>query len=559
MNAVWRQTYSVFGMGIAGSALVAAIPVIVLLFLLGVMRRPAWMAALCAWAVTAGLACFAYRMPMPLTISAGLYGAAFGLFPISWIVFWAIALYRVTSEAGKFHIIQASIGSLTSDYRLQALLIGFAFGAFLEGAAGFGTPVAIAAGMLAGLGFSPFRASALCLLANTSPVAFGSIGIPVITLAGITGIHPDLLGASVGRIVAPLSFIIPGYLIVILAGWSEAIEVWPAILVTGASYSIIQLLVSNLLGPQLTDILSSLGSIAAILMLLRFWKPPVLRTIQQGAAQQETSIATNGDALPATAGENARASYSASELLGAWMPYALLVVFVLFWGVKPIQALLNLPSRSFGWPLLHNLVLRAPPVVAKPAPYGAMYQVNWLSAAGTACMCATIVAALLLRLSPGRFARLLLSVCRQLLLPTVTVASILSMAFMMNYCGATATLGLAFAASGILFPFFSPLLGWLGVFLTGSDTSSNALFGNLQVVTATHLGFNPVLMAAANSSGGVMGKMISLQSIVVAAAATGMSAGDQVKLFRFTLRHSILLAVAIGLEVLLYAYVFSGQ
>ena len=556
MEGTWQQGYSLFGQGRAVSALLAASPVLVLLFLLGVLRKPSWMAALSAWVMTVLLALVGYGMPLKLTVSAALYGAAFGLFPISWIIFWAIALYRTTSEAGKFGIIQASVGRLTSDRRLQALLIAFAFGAFLEGAAGFGTPVAIAAAMLVGLGFSPFRAAALCLIANTAPVAFGSIGIPVATLAGITGLPLESLSAAIGRLCAPLSFILPAYLIILLAGWSGALEVWPALLVSGGVYSLVQLLVSNFIGPQLTDILSALLALGAILLLLRFWQPPH-RQAAHVSEMEDLPVSQHGGfgaSVPA-----AMQIHSAKEIAGAWMPYGLLVLFVLLWGLHPLQALLNRVTWSFAWPMLHNVVYRTAPVMAKPTPYVAMYQVNLLSAAGTACMFATFASAALLRYRLGRFLALLLSVGRQLLLPILVVAAILSMAFVMNYSGATATLGLAFAASGALFPFFSPLLGWLGVFLTGSDTSSNALFGNLQVVTATRLGFSPVLMAAANSAGGVMGKMISLQSIVVAAAATGMPEAEQGNLFRFTLRHSLILAVAIGLEVMVYAYVFGNR
>jgi L-lactate transport len=559
MNGVWHQSYSLFGQRTTVSAVLAGLPIVTLLFLLGVLRKPAWMAAIAAWMVAVAVAIFGYQMPLKLTVSSALYGAAFGLFPISWIVFWAIALYRTTSEAGQFRIIQGSIGNLTSDLRLQALLIAFAFGAFLEGAAGFGTPVAIASAMLVSLGFSPFKASALCLIANTAPVAFGSIGIPVVTLAGITSLPVDQLSGAVGRLCAPLSLIIPAYLIVLIAGWSGALEVWPAILVAGGVFSLVQFLVSNFIGPQLTDILSALFALGSILILLRFWKPRVSQGMQKLAMGDEGGESGSQSMRGGPAIAIDRQVFTKTEVFRAWMPYGLLVVFVLLWGIKPVQALLSLSTRNFEWPLLHNAVARMPPVVAIPAPYGAMYQVNLLSAAGTACMFATFSAALLLRYRFSAFLRLLLSVCGQLLLPTVTVASILSMAFVMNYSGATATLGLAFAASGAMFPFFSPLLGWLGVFLTGSDTSSNALFGNLQVVTATRLGFNPVLMAAANSAGGVMGKMISLQTIVVAAAATGMSTADQAKLFRFTLRHSVLLATAIGIEVLLYAYVMGAR
>jgi L-lactate transport len=551
MNSAWQQTYNLFGHGLPASAAVAAIPIVTLLFLLGVMRKPAWFASLLALGVTIVLAAAGYKMPARLILSSATYGAAFGLFPISWIVLWAIALYQVTVKTGKFHVIRASLGSLTTDLRLQALLVAFAFGAFVEGATGFGTPVAVAAAMLVGFGFSPFYAAALCLLANTAPVAFGSIGIPVITLAGITGLPLAALSGAVGRLCAPLSMIIPGYLITTMVGWRRMCEVWPAVVVVGGVFGTVQFLMSNFVGPQLTDILSSLAALGCLLLLLRFWRPR--RLLQVGDGGGHAFVDAKAE-LPED-----RAHYGTREVLGAWMPYGLLVIFVLLWGYKPIQALLNSVTVTFPWPLLHNQIQRMPPVLSRPSLYAALYQVNWLSAAGTACMFATLGSVLLLRMSAKDFAQLMLSVCRQLLLPTITVTSVLSMAFVMNYCGATGTLGLAFAGSGVLFPFFSPLLGWLGVFLTGSDTSANALFGSLQVLSAGRLGFNPVLMAAANSAGGVMGKMISLQTIAVATAATGLSVSDQSKLFRFTLRHSILLTVAIGLEVVLYAYVFVAR
>jgi L-lactate transport len=551
MNSAWQQTYSVFGQRLPASAAVAAIPIVALLLLLGVMRKPAWIASLSALGVTILLAAAGYKMPPRLILSSATYGAAFGLFPISWIVLWAIALYQVTVKTGKFHVIRASLGSLTTDLRLQALLVAFAFGAFVEGATGFGTPVAVAAAMLVGFGFSPFYAAALCLLANTAPVAFGSIGIPVITLAGITGLPLAALSGAVGRLCAPLSMIIPAYLITTMVGWRGMCEVWPAVIVVGGVFGTVQFLMSNFVGPQLTDILSSLAALGCLLLLLRFWRPR--RLLEVGDGSGHAFVAARAE-LPED-----KAHYGAREILSAWMPYGLLVVFVLMWGFKPIQALLNSVTVNFPWPLLHNQIERMPPVLSKPSLYAALYQVNWLSAAGTACMFATLGSVLLLRMSAKDFAQLMLSVGRQLFLPTITVTSVLSMAFVMNYCGATGTLGLAFAGSGTLFPFFSPLLGWLGVFLTGSDTSANALFGSLQVLSADRLGFSPVLMAAANSAGGVMGKMISLQTIAVATAATGLSVSDQSKLFRFTLRHSILLTAAIGLEVLLYAYVFVAR
>ena len=461
-------------------------------------------------------------------MQAVLYGAAFGLFPIGWVVFSAILLYRVTLESGQFEVLKDSIGHLTGDNRLQALLIAFAFGAFVEGAAGFGTPVAVAAAMLVGLGFTPFYAAAICLLANTAPVAFGSIAIPITTLAVTTGLPLDRLSRGVGRICAPVSLFIPAYLILVMSGWRGLRAVLPAAAACGVAFAGTQFVVSNFIGAPLTDILSSMAAMAALLVVIR------LR-----------------EHVPAEGHKR----HTASAMAHAWAPYALLVVFVLLWGYKPLAAELNHFNIPVNWPGLHNTIQRMPPVVPKPAPYAAVYNFTWLSASGTACLFAAILGAIIVGLKPGQFFRVLGHTARQLAKAELTLAAVLGLAFLMNYSGATATLGLAFAATGALFPFFSALLGWLGVFLTGSDTSSNALFGTLQVVTADKLGMNPVLMAAANSAGGVMGKMISLTSIAVAAAATTMKREDEGLLFRFTLKHSVLLASVIGLIVMFYAYV----
>ena len=536
---MWQQDYAPVAGSLGISALVATIPIFSLLYLLGVKRKPAWIAGLAGVGAAALVARFGYGMPAGLMASAAAFGAAFGLFPIGWVVFNAILLYRITVETGQFDVVRDSVASLTADRRLQALLIAFAFGAFIEGAAGFGTPVAVSSAMLAGLGFPPFYAAAICLLANTAPVAFGSIGIPVLTLAGVTGLPMDRLSAGVGRICAPLSLIIPAYLVAVMGGWRGLRGVLPAVVLCGVSFAGVQLLVSNLLGPQLTDILSSLAALGTLVALFILWKP-------------KDSFQLQGNS-PAPTRPRA---FTRSGLLRAWAPYLFLVLCVLAWGWGPMQSWLNAATFTFSWPGLHNLVQRVPPAVAAPVAYDAIFKLNWLSASGTACLIAALASALLLGMSPVCFGRVVGQTARQLAFPTVTIASVLALAFLMNYSGATATLGLAFAATGRVFPFFSALLGWLGVFLTGSDTSANALFGNLQVVTAGRLGLNPVLMAAGNSSGGVMGKMISLQSIAVAAAATGMKPEEESKLFRFTLRHSVFLASIIGLITMIYAYVF---
>jgi len=535
---MWEQNYTPVGGNLWLSTLVAAFPVFVLLILLGVLRKPAWIASLCGLGAAAVVAFAVYGMHAVKLASAIGYGAAFGLFPIGWVVFTAILLYNITVSMGRFQIVKDSVGSLTEDRRLQALLIAFAFGAFIEGAAGFGTPVAVAAAMLTGLGFSPFFAGGICLLANTAPVAFGSIATPILALAGITGLPLDRLSAGVGRICAPVSLIVPAYLVLVMGGWRALRGVLPAAAVCGFAFAGVQLVVSNFIGPQVTDILSSLSAIGTLVLFLRFWKP---RDKFQFDEHSTAHVAPP--------------RHPSRDLLQAWGPYILLVIFVLLWGYKPLQATLNAASVSFPWPGLHNGILRMPPVVAQPAPYAAVYAFNAISAPGTACLFAAILSAILLGMPPSKFFKVLLSTVKQLLFAELTIAAVLALAFLMNYSGATATLGLAFAATGAMFPFFSALLGWLGVFLTGSDTAANALFGNLQVITAGKLGMNAVLMAASNSAGGVMGKMISLQSIAVASAATAMKSEDEGRLFRFTLRHSILLASITGLIVVFYAYV----
>ena len=466
------------------------------------------------------MACLRGSLPHP-----SRYGAAFGFFPIGWIVFAAILLYNLTVESGQFEVLKQSLTSLTTDKRMQALMIAFAFGAFLEGAAGFGAPVAIAASMLAALGFEPFYAAGICLLANTAPVAFGSIGIPLATLATVTGLPLLRLSADVGRICAPVSSILPAYLVVVMSGWKGLRGVLGAAVGCGLAFGGTQFLVSNFVGPELTDILASLAAIVALVIAERLSNRTRIR---------------NEATLSAT--------------WKAWSPYALLVVFVLLWGIRPIQAELQRATLAFPWPGLHNRIQRVPPASVKASLYPALYTFNWLAAAGTSCLFAAIASALLLRMTAGQCKRAFISTVRQLWVAELTIAMVLALAFLMNYSGATATLGLAFAATGAAFPFFSALLGWLGVFLTGSDTSANALFGNLQVVSAQRLGMDPVLMAAANSSGGVMGKMISLTSIAVAAAATSMKPGEDARLFRFTLRHSVTLATVIGLITLLYSW-----
>jgi L-lactate transport len=535
---MWQQVYLPVADNLALSALVAALPIAVMLVMIGVLRKPPWAAAIAGLGTALTIAIGVYGMPTGLAVSSVTYGAAFGLFPICWIVFWAIVLYRLTLESGKFEIIKDTIGGLTSDRRMQAMLIAFALGAFIEGSAGFGTPVAVAATMLVGLGFTRFYAAGICLLANTAPVAFGSIGIPIIALAGLTGFPEMELSGWVGALCAPVSLFIPAYLIWVMGGFKAVNGVLPAVIVCGVSYAATQYGVSNFIGPQLVDITSGLAAIVALVLLLQVWKPAdTFRLEGESEATMELK------------------SHGFKPALHAWSPYLFLVVLVLLWTLPWFKnSVLETLTMRIEWPGLHNLIERMPPVVGEATPYGAVFTGNWGSAAGTACMFSTMLAAATLGVAPGTYVRLLGSVFQQLFLAIVTVASILGFAFLMNYSGAAATLGLAFATTGVLFPFFSAILGWLGVFMTGSDVSSNALFANLQVITANQLGLDAALMASANSAGGVMGKMISLQSIAVAGAATLMSSSEQVQLFRFTLKHSIFLASIMGLLTMVYAY-----
>jgi L-lactate transport len=544
----WHQRYVLFGQHAVVSAAIAALPILTVLVLLGVLRKPAWLAGLCGLAASLLVALFCYRMPLELAVSAAAYGAAFGLFPICWIVFWAIALFRVTTVTGQFTIIRESIGQLTDDAPSQALLIAFAFGAFIEGAAGFGTPVAIAAAMLIGLGFSPFRASAICLLANTAPVAFGSIGTPLLTLAATTGLPLLKLSAAVAAICAPVAVIVPAYMVLAMGGFKTLKAALLPCAATGLIFGITQYIVGTYVGPQLTDILASLLAILTLTMICRARKSKPM------SEEMEAAFRGGRDAVAAAADGFGPHIPSSQQIVVAWMPYAFLVVFVLLWSLKPVQQLFAAGTFNLAWPWLHDHVIRTAPVVASQEPYHAPFVLNLISASGTSCMGATLCSALFLRVSFDTFVEVLYATCKQLLLPITTVVSVLAMAFLMNYSGATATIGLAFSSSGAAFPLFSAFLGWVGVFLTGSDTSSNALFGSLQVVTAERLGLSPVLMAAANSSGGVVGKMISLQTIVVAAAATGMNDAGQSKLFRLMLKHSVLLVALVGCIALLYTY-----
>ncbi len=535
---MWEQNYLPVAGNLGYSTAIATIPLLLLFYMLGVLRKPSWIAGLTALGAAVVLAVGVFGMPIPQAGASMVYGAAFGMFPIGWIVISSLILYRVTVETGKFEIIKDSIGSLSDDRRLQAVLIGFAFGAFIEGAAGFGTPVAVAAAMLTGLGFSPFYAAFICLVANTAPVAFGSLGIPVVTLAGITGLPLDALSSMTGRLCAIIAMIIPAYMVVIMSGVRGALGVLPPILACSITFAGVLFAITNTIGPEVAVILSSIAALVAMITVMKFWKPATIFRL-------EGDTEVTAEARKHTTG----------ELLNAWSPYILLVVFVLTWRYPPIQAFLGSFSISIPVPSLHEMITRMPPLTSEPSPYAAIYNFQWLSAAGTSCFLAAFVSSLVLGLSPAKFFGVCGAVFKQLSLPLLTIASVLALAFLMNYAGMTSTLGLAFAATGSLFPAFSAMLGWTGVFLTGSDTSSNALFGNLQVVTANTLGLNPILTASTNAATGVMGKMISLQSIAVAVAATGMASSEEGRLFRMTLKHSIILALFMAVVTMIFAYV----
>jgi lactate permease len=537
-NMPWPQVYSPVAGNLFVSALVASIPVVVLLGLLAFFHARAHVAALIGLAVSLLIAVAVYGMPIPLALSAAGNGIAYGLFPIGWIVLCAIFIYDITVITGKFEIIRATIAHLASDDRIQALIIAFSFGAFIEGAAGFGTPVAISAAMLIGLGFRPLLASGIALIGNTAPVAFGALGTPVIALARVTGLPLEQLSAMIGRQLPFFSIIVPFWMIWAMAGWRKMLQVWPACLACGATFATVQFLVSNYHGPWVVDIAASMASILALLILLKFWQP---REIER---QHQT--------------EEIIAKPSPKEAIIAWMPWIILSVVVFVWGLPQVKAWLNNISLiNITVPYLHNQVLRVPPVVGQPKAEEAVFALNWLSATGTGLLLSGIIGGLLLGLSPLKLLRIFGHTVWRVRYSLLTIAAMLSLGFTTRYAGLDATMGLAFASTGSLFPFFSALLGWLGVALTGSDTSSNVLFGNLQQITAQQIGISPVLAAASNSSGGVMGKMIDAQSIVVASVATGQE-GKEGEILRYVFFHSLALAVLVGILVMMQAYWFPG-
>ncbi len=558
---IWSQNYAPLGSPLL-STLVAAAPVVVLLGLLGFAHWRAHWAALAGLVSALAVAVFAFKMPAELALASAGYGAAFGLFPIGWIVLNALFIYELSVETGQFSALKTQIAGLAGDRRIQALLIAFCFGAFIEGCAGFGAPVAITGAMLVGLGFKPLEAAKLALIGNTAPVAFGSLGIPLTTLNSVTGLDLHALSAMVGRQLPVFSLLVPFWLVAAQVGWRGMREVWPACLVCGATFGTAQFLVSNLHGPWLVDLASSVASMLALVVLLRVWKPPgtaavgtALRAVR-GEAAGESSL----DFSPKSAGvwTEVQATLPIAALR-AWLPWITLSAFVAAWSAAPVKAwLIALAPWKIPVPLLHAAVVRMPPVVPMPKAEDAVFKLEIVAATGTALLLAGIAAGLLLGVRPLGLVRAYVRVVWRVRVSLLTIMLMLAIGYTTRYSGSDTTMGLAFAHTGWWFPFFSPLLGWLGVALTGSDTSSNVLFGNLQQVTAQQLGLSPILTAAANSSGGVMGKMIDAQSIVVASAATGVAAESPraSDILRAVFLHSLALAILVGLLVLLQAYVF---
>ena len=542
----WTQVYDPLNNPWLSTA-VAALPVIVLLGAIAIFEVKAHWAAILGLATALAVAILGFGMPTKMAGMSAAYGAAFGLLPIGWLVLSIIFLYRLTDEKGEFEVLQRSISNLSDDRRLQLLFIAFSLGAFFEGAAGFGTPVAVTAAMLIGLGFSPLAASGLSLIANTAPVAYGALGTPVIALAAVTGLDLQALSGMIGRQLPFFSLLVPFWLIWAFVGFRRMMEIWPAILVAGVSFSLPQYLVSNFHGPWLVDVVAAIVSMTCLWAFLRVWQPKsVLREMPEGfgKAQAEEEHEHQADKT------------STRAIARAWMPWIILSVFVFAWGTPQVKQWLDgIWIGRFPVEGLHNLILKAPPVVAKLSPEGAVYAFNILSAAGTGIFLSALVSGLLLGYSPLGLTRVFGKTLVLVRYSLLTIACMLALGFVTKYSGTDATLGLAMAKTGVLYPFFGALIGWLGVALTGSDTSSNVLFGGLQKISAEQLGLNPVLMAAANSSGGVMGKMIDAQSIVVASTATKWY-GHEGTILRFVFFHSLALAVLVGLLVLGQAYLW---
>jgi lactate permease len=568
---VWSQVYDPMNNAVLSTVL-AAIPVVVLLGGLAFFRLSAHVAALAGLASALIIAVFIYGMPAQMAGASAMYGALFGLLPIGWIVLNIIFLYQLTKDKGYFKVLQDSIAGITEDRRLQLLLIAFAFGAFFEGAAGFGTPVAVTGAILIGLGFSPLAASGLSLIANTAPVAYGALGTPIMALAAVTGLDLLELSAMVGRQLPFFSLLVPFWLIWAFAGWRGMKEIWPAILVTGVSFAIPQFLISNYHGPWLVDVGAAIVSMVCLTLFLRVWKP---KTIWRTTALK----GHDNDAATEASAAMQLTKHDRAAVIRAWVPWLVLSVFVFLWGVPQIKDLLNGSTKKvemvdgvkketkvpYAWdgmtkldfPVvgLHDQVEKVPPVVAKAHTEKAVFSLNWLSATGSGILLAALLAGLYMRYSPGEMLRKYWETIKLVKFSLLTIAAMLALGFTTRYSGTDATMGLAFAHTGVLYPFFGTMLGWLGVALTGSDTASNVLFGGLQKITSEQLGLNPNLMASANSSGGVMGKMIDAQSIVVASTATRWY-GHEGDILRYVFMHSVVLAMLVGGLVMLQAYVY---
>ncbi|RDD91314.1 L-lactate permease [Acidovorax sp. BoFeN1] len=560
MQTLWQQNYDPAG-NIWLSALVALIPIVFFFLALTKLRLKGYQAGTVTVLLALGVALLFYKMPVSAALASAVYGFFYGLWPIAWIIVAAVFLYKLSVKTGQFDVIRSSILSVTHDQRLQLILVGFCFGAFLEGAAGFGAPVAITAALLVGLGFKPLYAAGLCLIANTAPVAFGAMGIPVIVAGQVSGIDPFLIGQMAGRQLPFMTILVLFWIMAIMDGWRGVKETWPAVLVGGGSFAVVQFLTANYIGPELPDITSAIVSLIALTGFLKVWQP---KRIFRFDTAESTTSQTTGTKAPAAAKPQAGAAapLTAGAIVKAWSPFIILTAMVTLWSLKPFKALfaaggplastiINIPV-----PMLDKLVAKMPPVVAQATPYGAVYTFNWLAATGTAILIAAILTIAFARFSPAKAVATLGETVRELVIPIYSIGMVLAFAFVANYSGLSATLALALAHTGKAFTFFSPFLGWIGVFLTGSDTSANALFGALQATTANQLGLSPVLTVAANTTGGVTGKMISPQSIAIACAAVGL-AGKESDLFRFTVKHSLVFAAIIGIICTLQAYVFT--
>lgn len=557
----WTQVYDPAG-NLWLSAFVAALPIIFFFVALTILRMKGHIAGTITVAISLAVAVLFYKMPVSMALASAGYGFLYGLWPIAWIIVAAVFLYKITVKTGQFEIIRSSVVSITEDQRLQMLMVGFSFGAFLEGAAGFGAPVAITAALLVGLGFNPLYAAGLCLIANTAPVAFGAMGIPIIVAGQVTGLDPFKIGAMAGRQLPLLSVFVPFWIIMIMDGWKGVRETWPAILVAGGTFAVTQYFTANFIGPELPDITSALVSLVSITLFLKVWKPKAVFRFSH------SPLATP---VPASVGAMASSefaatrSYSGAEIAKAWSPFLILTVIVTIWSLKPFKALFAkggaLADTVLYFPVagLDKLVLKAAPIVASPKPYEAVYKLDLLSATGTAILISAIITMIMLKMRPADGLRTFGETLSELKRPIYSIGMVLAFAFIANYSGLSTTLALLLAGTGALFPFFSPILGWLGVFLTGSDTSSNALFCGLQATTAQQVGVSDTLMVAANTTGGVTGKMISPQSIAVACAAVGL-VGRESELFRFTVKHSLFFVAIIGvITAIQYYYCYSTR